>query len=222
VKRPLSFLDRYIDPSDWWGEVLFGLIMVLIFTLGARSIVARGEDATRDLLMAVIGCNIGWGIISGGMFVIDALFERSRKVRLARDVQKAPDEEHALAVIRDELDTDLELVTSDEERLRLYRHILDNVKKMELPKTRVTRADLFGALVVFVLVVLTTVPAVLPFLVIGDLRLALRTSNLLLVGMLFVVGYRWAGQTNTNPWLAGVSVMIVGLGMVVVAELLGG
>jgi hypothetical protein len=75
---------------------------------------------------------------------------------------------------------------------------------------------------VFVLVALTTGPAVLPFLVIGDLRLALRVSNLLLVGTLFVVGYRWAGQTNTNPWRAGVSVMIVGLGMVVVAELLGG
>jgi hypothetical protein len=222
VKRPLSFLDRYIDPSDWWGEVLFGLIMVLIFTLGARSVVAKGEGATYDLLVAVVGCNIGWGIISGGMFVIDALFERSRKVRLARSVQEAPDEEHALAVIRDELDTDLEAVTSDEVRAHLYRHILDNVKTMELPKTRVTRADLFGALVVFVLVALTTVPAVLPFLVIGDLRLALRTSNLLLVGMLFVVGYRWAGQTNTNPWLAGVSVMVVGLGMVVVAELLGG
>jgi hypothetical protein len=222
MSRLHAFFERYVDSSDWWGEVLFGLIMVLIFTLGARSIVSKGEDAIRDLLVSVIGCNLGWGVISGGMFVMNAMFERGRKARLVRDVQRAAGDEEALAVIRDALDPDLDVVTSEEERARLHRNILDTVRKLGPPKTRLHRTDVVGAVIVFLLVSLTTVPAVVPFLLIDDLRTALRVSNVLLVGMLFLVGYRWASETNTNPWLAGLSVTIVGLGMVIVAELLGG
>jgi hypothetical protein len=36
MNRILSFLERYLEPSDRLGEVLFGLIMVLVSTLGAR------------------------------------------------------------------------------------------------------------------------------------------------------------------------------------------
>jgi VIT1/CCC1 family predicted Fe2+/Mn2+ transporter len=222
MKPVFKWFERYVDVSDWWGEVLFGLMMVLIFTIGARSAVASGEDTRRDVLVAVIGCNIGWGALSAWMFVLDTLFERSRKIRLVRAVQEATSEESALVLIRGELDEDLEAVVSEAERQRLSHHILENVKAMQLPKTRVTRADLCGAIIVFFLVALTTVPAVVPFLFIEDLKTALRVSNLLLVSMLFFVGYRWAGETNTNPWVAGASVLVVGLALSIVAELLGG
>ena len=43
------------------GAVLFGLIMVLIITLGAHSLVKEGRDATRDMLATVVGCNVAWG-----------------------------------------------------------------------------------------------------------------------------------------------------------------
>jgi hypothetical protein len=222
MNKIFTFLEHYLDPSDRLGEVLFGLIMVLVTTVGARSIVTEGHDATRDMLVAMVGCNVGWGIISGGLFVTHAMFERGRVARLVRDVQQQTDEERALAVIADELDPDLKEVASEDVRAHLYRDILGNVRKIDPPKTRLLRADLYGAFAVFWLVTLTAIPAIVPFLFFEKLRLALRVANLLLVAMLFLVGFRWAGITNTNRWVAGLLMMFVGLAMVIVAELLGG
>src|SRR5947207_2961462 len=101
MNRLQALFERLLDPSEWWGAVLFGLIMVLIITLGARSIVAQGEDATRDMLVAVIGCNVAWGVIQAWMYVLDAMFERGRIARLVKEVQEGTDEQLALAVICD-------------------------------------------------------------------------------------------------------------------------
>ena len=44
----------------------------------------------------------------------------------------------------------------------------------------------------------------------------------ILLGLLFVVGYRWARETNTNPWLGGLAMTLIGAALVGVAKLLGG
>ena len=82
--------------------------------------------------------------------------------------------------------------------------------------------DLYGAMVVFVLVVAAAVPPVCVLLSIDNQRLALRVSNVLLVLALFFVGFRWASLTNTNRWKAGFGIMLGGAVMVVIAEVLGG
>ena len=127
-----------------------------------------------------------------------------------------------LAVVREELDGDLQALASEEERMRLYRHIAGRVKEFTPPVTRVHRDDVLTALVVAVLVFLTAVPAVLPFLFIGDLLLALRVSNILLVALLFVVGYRWGQVAHTKAWVAGLAMVVVGVGAVRLAMELGG
>jgi hypothetical protein len=222
MNRIGSFFRRQLDPSECWGALLFGLIMVLIITLGAHALVKEGRDAMRDMLAAMVGCNVAWGVIQGWLFVLEATFERGRVARVVCELQEARDEEQALAVIRNELDPDLERVANEEERARLYRHILVNVRNAQMPRTRLSRDDMAGAITVFLLVSLTTVPAVVPFLLIDHRRTALRVSNLLLVSLLFLVGYQWAGITNTNRWRAGLTVMIVGLVMVAIGEALGG
>ena len=52
--------------------------------------------------------------------------------------------------------------------------------------------------------------------------LALRVSNLLVVVLLFVVGYHWAKYVDASPWAAGLGLMGLGLALVTVAILLGG
>src|SRR4051794_32712552 len=112
MRRLYSYFRRQLDASECWGAVLFGLIMVLIITLGARSIVSQGEDATRDMLAAAVGCNLAWGVIQGWLFVLDEKFERGRLAKHARDVQEAGDEGLAVAMVRDEHDPDLDKVAS--------------------------------------------------------------------------------------------------------------
>jgi VIT1/CCC1 family predicted Fe2+/Mn2+ transporter len=217
-----SFVRRYLDPTERLGEVLFGLIMVLTFTLGAGLIVKEGTEATTQMLLGILGCNVGWGLIDGAIYVIGSMFDRSRKARLLQSIQKAASEEDALAVVGRELDPGLESFTSLEERTHLYRAVLKRLVKVTPEWTRVKKEDVYGAIAIFWLVFLSTIPAVVPFLVFRDRFLALRVSNLLLLTMLFLVGYQWARVTHSNPWIVGSIMLLVGLVMVAIAMALGG
>ncbi len=217
-----SFITRYLDPLDRLSEFLFGLIMVLSFTLGANLIVGEGEQATRQMLLTIIGCNIAWGLIDGAMYIISSLCERSSKARLLDALQQAGTEQDALAMVGGALDDRLEPLISADDRSRLYADVLRHLRNVSPQRTRLTREDLGGALACFTLVFLAVVPAVLPFLFIDDRYLALRASNLLLLGLLFLLGWHWARATHSNPWLFGTSFLLAGLGMVAIAIAFGG
>ena len=49
-----GFFAKHLDPGGIFGEILFGLIMVLTFTLGAGLSVEDGPGAVRTLLIAAI------------------------------------------------------------------------------------------------------------------------------------------------------------------------
>jgi hypothetical protein len=66
------------------------------------------------------------------------------------------------------------------------------VRRMPGQRIGLRKEDVYGAIASGMLVVFSTIPAAVPFLVIDAPRLALRVSNFLLVGLLFVVGYQWA------------------------------
>lgn len=61
------------------SEVLFGLIMVLTFT-GSLEVATAGRSDVRVMLVAALGCNLAWGIIDGGMYLMGTLHERGRKL----------------------------------------------------------------------------------------------------------------------------------------------
>jgi hypothetical protein len=48
----LSLLSDRLSPGTQLGEILFGLIMTLTFTLGAGAYFGGSEGATRELLYA--------------------------------------------------------------------------------------------------------------------------------------------------------------------------
>ena len=84
-----------------------------------------------------------------------------------------------------------------------------------------SRDDWYGAIASFWLVFLSTIPAVLPFLIFDRRRFALRVSNALLLGMLFLVGYYWSRFTNGRPWLVGLLMLAAGGALVAVAMAFG-
>ena len=136
-----SFVRRYLDPTETLSEVLFGLIMVLTFTLGAGLIVKEGTEATTRMLLGILGCNVAWGLIDGAMYVMSSMLERSRKARLLQSVQKAASEEDALAMVGRELDPRLEPFTSLEERTHLYPAVLNRLIKVTPERTLVKKED---------------------------------------------------------------------------------
>jgi hypothetical protein len=218
-----SLVHRHLDPASSLGEVLFGLIMTLTFTLGAGIIIEEeGREGARQLLIAVIGCNIAWGVIDGALYLVGQLFDRGRLQRVGRAVREAPDERAAVALVAGELGELLEDVTNEAERNALYTRVAANVRTRPPKANPVTKADWMGAFTSFWLVVLTSVPAAIPFLLFDDARFALRVSNAILLAILFITGYWWARYTLGKPWLVGLLFLLGGIVLVAVAILLGG
>jgi VIT1/CCC1 family predicted Fe2+/Mn2+ transporter len=214
---------RYLKPSESLTEVVAGLIMALTFTLGASVLSGGGKDGARAALVGAIGCNVAWGIIDGVLYMMANTFTRNRQLRIRRAIASAANEAAALAAIRGELDPYLASVTQVEDREQLYSSIRKALTQRRLPPhVGLLRDDLMGAIEIFCLVVATALPAALPLLVIDHPWLALRFSNLLVVGLLFVAGYHWAKYVDANPWLAGLGLLSLGLAMVAVAIPLGG
>lgn len=219
----MAVLHRYLDPSTSLAEILFGLIMTLTFTLGAGLMIEdEGRAGARELLIAVIGCNVAWGIIDGALYLVGQLFDRGRLQRLGHAIKRAAHRSDAVTLIAEELNPLLGGLLSPRETEALYERIVDNVQRKAEKRNSITRDDWLGALVSFFLVVISSIPAAIPFLLIDDARLALRVSNAVLVALLFLTGYWWARYTVSRPWIAGVAFLLIGSALVVTAIALGG
>ena len=218
-----SIIHRYLDPGETLGEVLFGLIMALSFTVGGRLLLMRGELDMAELVVGAIGCNIAWGIIDAVLYVLGNLFHRSQRARFYRAIRSTRNEAEALALLQEEFGLEDEpLAVLPEDRARLHQSILALSAHAAPARARLVRRDLWSALVVFVLVSATSLPGVIPVLLLADPGLALRVSNSVQVLLLFVVGYWWAHYTDSRPWRVGLTVMLLGVAMVMVAVALGG
>ena len=213
---------EHLDPGERLGELLFGLIMVLTFTLGAGIEFQGDPEETRELLIAALGCNAAWGIIDAALYLMSRLSERGRVHRLVKAIQAAPGSEQALALVDRELDERLPAIVRPEVRAALDAHVLERVRELKPERNRVTADDAWAGLAVFWLVFLTALPAVLPFLVLRDAVVAMRVSNALLIGLIFYVGWRWASYTGASPWRTGTFTALLGVALVFVAIALGG
>jgi hypothetical protein len=79
-----------------------------------------------------------------------------------------------------------------------------------------------GAISVFFLVVLSTIPVAFPFLLVDEARLALRISNGVAVVMLFLCGYVLGEHAGGRRWAGGFLMMTVGAVLVWATIALGG
>ena len=211
-------MTRVLDPIARVSEILFGLIMALTFT-GTISAASTGREEVRTLLVGAIGCNIAWGLVDAVMFLMSELTERGRGLLTLRGVHDAASPHEAHGVIAGAVPPVLAKVLSAND-LESMRQGL--VRMSELPPSGLDRRDWVGALAVFLLVVLSTFPVVIPFLFFQDVQLALRLSNLVAIAMMFVCGI-WLGRHGGySPWRTGFSVVLLGVLLVGITIALGG
>jgi hypothetical protein len=205
------------------GEVLFGLIMTLTFTLGAGIVIEEeGREGVRAMLIGILGCNLAWGIIDGVLYVLGSVFERGRLRRVGYNVRSAGSDDEARRLVAAELDPVLESVTDAGQRAELYRSITARLQASALGPNGIRKGDVLGGLASGWLVFLCSFPAVVPFLLFDELTFALRVSNGILLALLFLVGYKHARHTLAQPWLTGLVFMLVGAALVALAIPLGG
>jgi VIT1/CCC1 family predicted Fe2+/Mn2+ transporter len=131
------------------------------------------------------------------MFLMARFNEQGRNAMKLRAVRKAADFRGAYRAIADALPPLLASVLPPDQ-LELMRQRLLQFPEPERP--RLTKRDGLGAVAICLLSFLSTLPIVIPFILISDARLALPLSNAVAIAMLFVCGYAFGHCAEFRPW----------------------
>jgi|KBSMisStaDraftv2_1062788.scaffolds.fasta_scaffold02847_5 hypothetical protein len=211
--------ENLLDPMDRISEILFGLIMVLTFTC-SFSVAQAGREELRTMLVGALGCNLAWGVIDAVFYLLACFSVQGRGILQLRAVRTLIDPVQAYGVIARALPPIVASVLSPAE----FEVMRQRLSQLPEPPARpsLSRRDWLGALGVFLMVFVSTLPVVLPFTFIGDPRRALRLSNIIAIVMLFLVGFRFGRYAGHRPWRMGVSMVILGSAMVGITISLGG
>jgi VIT1/CCC1 family predicted Fe2+/Mn2+ transporter len=204
---------------DRISEVLFGLIMVLTYT-STLSVITADRIQIRTMLVGALGCNLAWGIIDAGMYLMARLHEQGRNILMLRAAREVSDPAAARDAIADAMPPLLASVLPEEQ----FESMRQKLRQLPGPPTRplLTKHDWVGAAAVCLLVFLSTLPVAIPFMVISDARSALRVSNAVAIVMLFLCGYLFGHHTGLRPWASGLCSVAIGSVLVLVAIALGG
>ena len=216
----LAFILDRLDAVNRLGEILFALIMALGFTGACR--LGLDKPDNRELFGGILGCNLAWAIVDGAMYAMTALFERGRRARLLRMVLKAPTQDDALRRIDKELGDRFKSLTTEVERRQIYGWVMAMARRGTHEPARLYREDVEGGAAVALVILLATMPVVIPFLIFRDPQVAVRASNLVAIALLFCVGCWWGQEIGANRLRVGVGLMLVGVLLVLIAVVLGG
>jgi hypothetical protein len=212
-------LARVLDPMERISETLFGLIMVLTF-ICSLGVATAGNIKIQTMLIGALGCNLAWGIVDGGLYLLARIHEQGRNILTLRAIRQAPDPEIARRVVADALPPELASILPMEQ-LELMRRKLQQLPEPHV-HPRLSKRDWIGALGLCLLSFLSTFPVVLPFIFLSDAKLALRVSYAVAIVMLFCCGYAFGYHSGLRPWAAGLSMVAAGGALVSVAVALGG
>jgi VIT1/CCC1 family predicted Fe2+/Mn2+ transporter len=210
---------KALDPIERVSEIIFGLLMAQAIT-GSLSVASAGTQEVRTMMAAALGCNIAWGLVDGIMYLVGTLTERTRAAQLILRLRAMPEASEAHALIAGELPERLGAVAHAPMLESLRERLLAMSASALNPKLR--RADYGGALGVFILVVLSTFPVVIPFMIVGELKLAMRLSNLVALITLFAAGWALARYSGGHPWKSGLSMAAIGAALSAAIIALGG
>ncbi len=212
-------IKRFLDPMERISEILFGLVMVLTVTC-SFSIGGGGRTEVHQMLIGALGCNVAWGVIDAVLYWLACLHAHGQKIMSLRAVRHADDPEEAHRVIADALPPVIASVTSPAEFETFRRKLRHLPEPPQRP--RLTKDEWLAGLGVFLLVVIATLPVILPFLFVHNPKHALRISNGIAILLLFFTGYTYGKHSGYRPLSSGLIMIIVGVGMVGVTIALGG
>lgn len=207
--------EPVLSPVDRVSELLFGLFMALTF-VGAVSVAESGREQIRAMLAAALGCNLAWGLVDAVMYLVRTVTDRGRSLTLVRSVRAAADAATGRRLIGDSLSRTVAGLVSETEIEAIRGRIVALPSVPERPSLKWD--DLLAALAIFVIVVASTFPVVLPFVLFDDVGAAKSVSRAVALTMLFFSGLalgRYSGYGSLK-----VGFMMVGLGTALVAAVI--
>jgi VIT1/CCC1 family predicted Fe2+/Mn2+ transporter len=207
-----------LDPLERSSEILFGLIMVLTFTGSVR--VAEPGEEVHAILWGAVGCNLAWGFVDAAMYLLSAFMTRARALRMLRAVRDAKQPDAAHRVLVAALPEPIADVLTPSEIASLHQRL--QAEREPVAVIRLGRRDIQAAIGIFLLVFLSTLPVVIPFVVIHDTKSAFLASNAVAIAMLFLAGWSLGRYAGRPGWRTGTGMVAVGLTLVMTTMVLGG
>jgi VIT1/CCC1 family predicted Fe2+/Mn2+ transporter len=195
-----------LEPTDRIAEIVFGLIMATTFT-GTLSATAGREDIHTMLIGAM-------------MYIVTTLTERGRNLRLLQQLRATTQPAVAQRLIGDALPDALTRSLQPAEIDRLWARLQSLPEPPRHP--RLGGHDFAAAAAVFLLVVASTFPVVVPFMVFDQVVTATRTSNAIAVLILFLAGHALGRHAGYLPWRTGLAMAAIGVVLVALTIALGG
>ena len=212
-------IGTMLEPMERIAEILFGVIMTLTFTC-TLAVETADRLQVRTMLIGALGCNLAWGIIDAGVYLITRISTESRKVAAVRAIREAADGSAARQILADSFYPALASALSNEQLESMRQNLRQMPEPLQRPK--LTKRDWLGAGGLCLLCFVSTLPIALPFIFVSDARLALRISNAVAVALLALCGYAFGYRSGIPPWVTALVMVAFGAAMVGVAIALGG
>jgi VIT1/CCC1 family predicted Fe2+/Mn2+ transporter len=172
------------------------------------------------MLIGALGCNIAWGVIDGLLYLMGCLAEKGRSLSAWHALRKAPDEQEGQRLISQALPPVFASVLEPSQLEAMRRRLVELPEPSDRP--RLTAEDWRGFIGVLLLVFVSTLPVVMPFVLMSEAHSALRVSNAIAITMLFLCGYVTGRLTRYHPWGMGVGMVVLGSLLVAMTMALGG
>ena len=208
---------RVLDPIERASEAIFGVLMA-VSIMGALSVTSAGPQDARATLLMALGCNVAWGFTDAMMYLVNAAIGNGRNIRLVRRLRETSDPGESRRIVNDVLPEHLASSVREETLEALRKDLV----ALPIPRSTLGARDFLGALGVFAIVVLATLPVALPFLFIRDVPVAMRISNALALAVLYGYGHLLGSYTGGRPWRYGLAMAGLGAALVAVIMALGG
>ena len=206
-----------LDPIDRSAEVLFGLIMVLAFT-ASISVAEEGRAGVGEVLIGAIACNLAWATVDAAMYLLGLIVERARGASLLSAIRQARDPEIAHEAIANGIPPGLAAMLRAPEFEALRRRLCSARE----PRVALARDDYLAAAGVFLIVFLSTLPIVAPFLVMTHTSAALRVSQAIALVMLYSAGWSLGRHLQRSAWRTGLAMAGIGALLSALTFALGG
>jgi len=207
-----------LDPVDRISEILFGLLMAVTI-VGSLSIASAGQSEVRTMMAAALGCNLAWGLVDAVMYLVRTATERTRNHALGKRIAAVEPAKGRELIARALPDALTSIVTAGEiEGMR--RNLVD---RPPAERHALRPRDFLKALAVFLMVVVATFPAVLPFMLMSDVAGAMRVARTVTLAMLFIAGFALGRRAGyAHPVRTGVLMAVFGTVLIAMIKALGG
>jgi hypothetical protein len=208
-----------LDRVDRDSEFLYGLITALTFTC-TLSAFSLGQNDVRTVVLSALACNVAWGLVDAVMYLLTCLAQRGQSLQALHKVRSAKGADELSPIVDESLPDCVVAVLSPQELETLRQRIARLPPPAD--RAKLERDDYLAALLLLGIAVVSTIPVILPLVLIPDHRVAIRVSNGAAILLLFIFGRLLGRATGNSPRLTEFAMVSIGVVLVAITIALGG